>query len=78
MAETPEKIHIFDVDTTWRKLSSGYADYVNNGNIDIYLQRVKSGMSLDSDSEGVRIRPGGCFVTNPGEDDDTYLKTLSY
>lgn len=77
MSESPEVIHIFDVDSTWRKLSSGYADYVNNGNIDIYLQRVKPGQTLDADSEGVRIRPGGCFITHPGEDTDTYLKTLA-
>jgi len=71
-----QTVHLFDVTTTWERLSSGYAEYVNNGNVDIYLQRQKKGAPEATD-EGVRIRPGGCFVTHPGEDDDTYLKTLS-
>jgi hypothetical protein len=71
-----QTVHLFDVDTDWTRLASGYADYVNNGNVDIYLQRQKKGNPEPTD-KGVRIRPGGSFVTHPGEDEITYLKTLA-
>lgn len=71
-----QTVHLFDVDTDWTRLASGYADYVNNGNCDIYLQRQKKGTPEPTD-KGVRIRPGGSFVTHPGEDEITYLKTLA-
>lgn len=71
-----QTVHLFAVTTDWTRLASGYAYYINNGNVDIYLQRQKSGTPLSTD-EGVRIRPGGRFVTNPGEDDITFLKTLA-
>ena len=71
-----QTVHLFSVTTTWTRLSSGYADYVNNGNVDIYLQRQKSG-TPESTDEGVRIRPGGKFITHPGEDEITFLKTLA-
>ncbi len=71
-----QTVHLFSVTTDWTRLASGYAYYINNGNVDIYLQRQKKGTPEPTD-EGVRIRPGGRFVTNPGEDDITFLKTLS-
>ncbi len=60
-----QTVHLFSVTTDWTRLASGYAYYINNGNVDIYLQRQKKGTPEPTD-EGVRIRPGGRFVTNPG------------
>lgn len=71
-----QTVHLFDVTTDWTRLASGYSDYINNGDIDIYLQRQKKGTPEATD-EGVRIRPGGRFITHPGEDEITYLRTLA-
>ena len=71
-----QTVHLFDVTTMWTRLASGYSDYINNGNVDIYLQRQKQGIPESTD-EGVRIRPGGRFITHPGEDEITFLRTLA-
>mgnify|MGYP000934556592 CR=1 FL=1 len=67
-----QTVHLFSVTTDWTRLASGYAYYINNGNVDIYLQRQKSGTPAPTD-EGVRIRPGGRFVTNPLGAGDTSM-----
>lgn len=71
-----EQIYVFNVTSSWQRLRAGYARYINNSNFNIYVQRSSGGAPAE-DALDVIIRPGTTFDTAPGDDEITYVRTLS-
>lgn len=54
------EIRIYPIADEWTLLPGGHGFYVNNGNVNLYMQQQKDDPPEDGDA-GVRIRPGGRF-----------------
>lgn len=70
------EIRIYTIADEWTLLPGGHGFYVNNGNVNLYMQQ-QTGTAPESTDAGVRIRPGGSFMVSHDLHKITYLRTDS-
>lgn len=68
------EIRIYEIGDSWTLLPGGHGFYVNNGNVNPYMQQ-QSGDAPEVSDAGVRIRPGGSFMVSHDLHKITYLRT---
>ena len=70
------EIRIYEIGNAWALMPSAHGFFVNNGNVDLYVQQ-QSGSAPAANDAGVRIRPGNSFFVSHELYKITYLRTLS-
>ena len=70
------EIRIYEIGDSWALMPSAHGSFVNNGNVDLYIQQQKGDAPGATDA-GVRIRPGGSFFVSHELYKSTYLRTIS-
>lgn len=70
------EIRIYSVGDSWALMPSAFGFFLNNGNVDLYIQQQKGDAPAANDA-GARIRPGGSFFVSHELYKITYIRTLS-
>lgn len=70
------EIRIYTVGDEWALMPKVHGFFMNNGNIDLYVQQ-QPGAAPGANDAGARIRPGGSFFVSHELNKITYLRTLS-
>lgn len=71
-----EEIKFLTVTSQWSLITNRHGSYINNGNVDLYLQQKAGGAPAPSEL-GVRIRPNCGFFVSVEMQEQTYVRTAN-